>query len=154
MHRDATPIVGFRQSGLWRRQSEHIAARMFHARSGMAGEAHTAGSLRSMSLADIAFAVGPLGAVVVVPLAMVVLAVRRHPVWAVWLGALLALTVAVSWLAYWFLWGSAFDYANAFKQVPGRVDTALGVTMTVAALGCVGVALTTVTAVAHSRRAR
>jgi hypothetical protein len=113
-----------------------------------------AGSLRAMGLNDIAFVVGPLGGVVVVPLAMVVLAVRRHPAWAAWLGALLALTVGISSLAHWFLWGRAFDYADGFQQVPGRLDTALGVTMTVAALGCVGVALTAVTAIVHPRPTR
>jgi cytochrome c biogenesis protein CcdA len=107
-----------------------------------------------MSPADIAFVVGPVGAIVVVPLAMVVLAVRRHPAWAVWLGALLALTVAISWLAYWFLWGRVFDNANAFQQVPGRLDTALGVTMGVAAFGCVGVVLAAVIAIVRSRPER
>jgi hypothetical protein len=97
--------------------------------------------------------VGPLGAVVVVPLAMVVLAVRRYPTWAVWVGGLMALAAAVSWLAYWFLWGRTFDYADAYQQVPGRLDTALGVTMTVAALGCVGVTLIAVTSIVHSRPA-
>jgi hypothetical protein len=107
-----------------------------------------------MSLADIAFLLGPLGALVVVPLAVAVLGVRRHPMWAVWLSGALALAVAVSWLGYWFLWGKAFNYANALQQGPERLNTALGVTMTVAAVGSVGLALTAVTALVHPRPPR
>ena len=88
-----------------------------------------------MSLADPVFLIGPLGAVVVVPVAMAVLAVRRQPRWAVWLGIGLALIVAASWLGYWFLWGRGFDYADAYQPVPAAVDTGLSVTMTLAAVG-------------------
>lgn len=107
-----------------------------------------------MSLADVAFLVGPLGAVVVVPASMAVLAVRRKPRWAVWLGIAVALVVSGAWLGYWFLWGRGFDYADAYQPVPAAVDSGLGVTMTVAAVGTAALTVIAATALISPRRPR
>lgn len=105
-----------------------------------------------MSLTDIAFLAGPLGALVIAPVAVVVLVVRRPPRWILWLGVALVLIVAASWLGYWFLWQRAFGYADAYEPVPAAVDAGEGVTMAVAAVGSVGLAMTTVTALVFPTR--
>jgi len=53
-----------------------------------------------------------------------------------------ALTVSAAWLGYWFLWGRGFDSAHVFRPVPATVNTDLGVTMTVAAVGTAALAAT------------
>lgn len=103
-----------------------------------------------MSLADVAFLLGPLGAVVVVPLAGAVLATRRRPRLAVWFGTVLALMAAASWLAYWVLWGWAFDYADTFQSVPQGLEIGLVLSMATAAIGSIGVAVTAATAIVRS----
>jgi hypothetical protein len=108
-------------------------------------------SVCTMSLADLVFLLGPLGAVVVVPVAMAVLAIRRQPRWAVWLGVGLALIVATAWLGYWFLWGRGFESADSFEPVPAAVDTGLGVTMTVAAVGTAALIVLSATALLSPR---
>jgi hypothetical protein len=107
-----------------------------------------------MSLADLVFLFGPVGAVVLVPLAMAVFAVRRQPRWAVWLGICLAMIVSAAWLGYWLLWGRGFDNADAFQPVPTAVNTGLGVTMTVAAVGTAALTVLAATALVAPRRPR
>jgi hypothetical protein len=92
--------------------------------------------------------------VVLVSLAMSVLAVCRQPRWAVWLGICLALIVSAGWLGYWFLWGRAFDSADAFQPVPATVNTGLGVTMTVAAVGTAALTVLAAIALVAPRRPR
>jgi hypothetical protein len=111
-------------------------------------------SVRRMGLADLVFLLGPVGAVVLVPVAVAVLAVRRQPRWAVWLGICLALIVSAAWLGYWFLWGRGFDSADAFQPVPAAVDTGLGVTMTVAAVGTAAFTVLAAAALVTPRRPR
>jgi hypothetical protein len=91
---------------------------------------------------------------VLVPLAMAVLAVRRQPRWAVWLGICLALVVSAGWLGYRFLWGGGFDSADAFQPVPATVNSGWGVTMTVAAVGTAALTVLAATALVAPRRPR
>ncbi|MEQ4210406.1 hypothetical protein [Actinopolymorpha sp. B9G3] len=98
-----------------------------------------------MSMLDVCFMIGPLGAPVMTTLAMTVLVVR-HRRRAVRLGAPLAVLVALSWVGYWYLWGKAFEYADAFKPVPPPVDTArttLAVICALASVALVTAAATT-----------
>jgi hypothetical protein len=107
-----------------------------------------------MSLADLVFLLGPVGAVVLVPLAMAVLTVRRQPRWAVWLGICVALIVSAAWLGFWFLWGRGFESADAFQPVPAVVDRGLGVTMTLAAVGTAALIVIAAAALVAPRRPR
>lgn len=106
-----------------------------------------------MSLEDIAFVLGPLGAVLLVPAALVVLAVRRRPRWSLWLGTALAIAAANCWVGYWVLWGRAFDHADALRPVPASLDSALSLTMAGAAAGSVALTVTAMVALVPSRRA-
>ena len=109
-----------------------------------------------MSFTEVAlaaFLLGPIGAIGVVPAAMVVLAVRRRR-WALWLGVALTLVVAAGFVGFWFLWGQAFDYADMNQTVPARLETGKYVTMTMAAVGSLGLIATAFTALLLPRRAR
>jgi hypothetical protein len=88
-----------------------------------------------MSFAEVAFLLGPVGAIVIAPLAMVVLAVRQ-PRRAVRLGVPLMAVVAMTWWGFWYLWGRAFDYADAAAHVPSSVTTASSVLAAVCCVGC------------------
>lgn len=74
-----------------------------------------------MTVDDAAFLVGPLGALVLMPLAVMTLAFRR-PRWGAWVGAPLLVAVVYSWLAYWLYWGRAFDFADGNHQVPDSLE--------------------------------
>ena len=73
---------------------------------------------------DVIFLVGPIGAVVLVPLALTLLAIAKRPRWALWLGGTLCAVVALTWVTYWFIWGKAFTYADANRPVHVAIDTA------------------------------
>ena len=57
-------------------------------------------------------------------------------------------------MTYWFLWGKAFDAADALRPVPARVEQALNVAMSMCALAAVSVGVLGAVAVAASRRRR
>ncbi|MET9023485.1 hypothetical protein ABZV93_26280 [Actinopolymorpha sp. NPDC004070] len=105
-----------------------------------------------MSLLDVAFVVGPLGAMVMAPLAIVVLVVRQRRR-AARLGAPLMALIVLSWAGFWYLWGREFDYADTNRPVPTQVDTASNALAVVCALGCVALVGTTVTTFRFVRRA-
>ena len=70
---------------------------------------------------EAAFLVGPLGALVLMPLAVMALAYRR-PRWGAWVGAPLLVAVVFSWLAYWLYWGRAFEIADLNQPVPASLE--------------------------------
>ena len=93
-----------------------------------------------MNLADVAFLVGPVGAVVLVPLALVLVAVNPRPRWVLLLGIALSVMAGAAWFTYWGLWGAAFDYADAYRPVPAAIEASLNTAMALSASG--GVLLT------------
>jgi len=81
-----------------------------------------------MNIPELVFLTGPIGAPLLAPLSVTAIAVVKGPRWVfVILGAALTAVVAWSFIAYWFLWGKAFDYADANKLVPARLDLASNV---------------------------
>lgn len=105
-----------------------------------------------MSLVDVVFLLGPLGAPVVAVYAAVVLLVVRRPRWALWTGIALYAVVVGTWLGYWALWGRAFEVADAFEPVPARLDTLKNALMAACALACVVLAATATAVLALARR--
>jgi hypothetical protein len=83
-----------------------------------------------MSAADVAFLLGPIGALLVVPAASLLVLAGRRPKWAMWAVVALAPIATVTWLVYWLSWGRAFEYADAYQSVPDSVqgvgDAAMG----------------------------
>lgn len=106
-----------------------------------------------MSLGNTAFMVGPIGAILVIPLAVVavVVGVLRRPRWAVRAIVARQAGAGVAWLAYWVLWYRAFDYADAGKPVPAPIEAASNATMVLCAGGIV-LLTTAAGALAVSRR--
>ena len=37
--------------------------------------------------------------------------------------------MALAWLAYWYLWGKAFEYGDTYRPVPRALDRALNIAM-------------------------
>jgi multisubunit Na+/H+ antiporter MnhB subunit len=116
-----------------------------------------------MSLADVAFLVGPIGAVGLVSSVaalLVVVHVRDHAVvgegrrhrWAVYLAASLSVGVGLTWLSYWMLWGRAFGYQDVYQSVPAPLEAAVHTTMALCAGGVVLLGATAVASLAMSRR--
>ncbi|MGW0230868.1 hypothetical protein ACWDWO_21355 [Actinopolymorpha singaporensis] len=104
-----------------------------------------------MSIGDVSFVVGPLGAMVVAPLAIIALVVRQ-PRRAAWLGAPLMAVLVVSWVGFWYVWGKAFDYADANKPVPTAVDSTSNAFAGICALACVALVVTALTTLRSVRR--
>lgn len=86
-----------------------------------------------MFFGNAAFLVGPVSALLMVPLAMAVIAVLRRPRWAVFATVVLAAAVGVTWLVYWVLWYQAFDYLDAGRPVPSPIDAASNMAMALCA---------------------
>ena len=108
-----------------------------------------------MNIQDVVFLTGPIVAPVLVPLSVTAIAVVKGPRWVfVILGAALTAVVGSSFIAYWFLWGKAFDYADANKPVPARLDLASNVAMTLCSIATLALVVLAATAVVEKRRAR
>jgi hypothetical protein len=98
----------------------------------------------SVNVPDLIFLTGPFGALILAPLSLTAIVVVKRPRWMFILGAALTAVAALSFISYWFLWGQAFDYADANKPVPTRLDVASNVAMTlcsIASLALVGLAV-------------
>lgn len=93
-------------------------------------------------MADLALLVGPIGALVLVPVAVALLALGRRPQWALWVGAALVVVVVISLLGYWVTWGWAFDYAHAYEDVPSALETRVFVLEVVCAAAVIALVLT------------
>ena len=105
-----------------------------------------------MSLADAAFLVGPVGAPVLAPLALVALLVVREPLWVLWAGVGLMAVVVLAWVGYWVAWGQAFERVDALDPVPAGLDGVLDALLAVCAVGCVALTATATYALLHRRR--
>ncbi|EQD82224.1 hypothetical protein A8924_3942 [Saccharopolyspora erythraea NRRL 2338] len=107
-----------------------------------------------MSFAEVVFLLGPVGAVVIAPAAIVVLGVRPRRRWAVRLGVALTFVVAAGFVGYWILWRVAYDYEEAFQPTPAALEIGLDVTMTAAAVGSLGLVAIALTALVLPRQVR
>jgi len=108
-----------------------------------------------MSIPDLVFLTGPFGALVLAPLSVTAIAVVKGPRWVfIILGAALTAVAALSFIAYWFLWGQAFDYADTNKPVPARLDLASNVAMTLCSIASLALVVLAATAVVAKRRLR
>lgn len=108
-----------------------------------------------MNLADLAFLLGPLGAVVVVPLSLTVLVLhRRESRTLASAGVIATVATGAFWIAYWTAWGRAFNYLDALRPVPHGLQTGLSVTMSLTALGATGLVIITGLATVSARRRR
>jgi len=93
------------------------------------------GTLSDMLFGNAAFLVGPVSALLMVPLALAVIAVLRRPRWAVFATVALAAGVGITWLVYLVLWYQAFDYSDAGRPVPSPIDAASNTAMALCAGG-------------------
>jgi hypothetical protein len=89
------------------------------------------------TLALLAFLVGPVGAVPVVPQALLMAAILRRPRRAILATVALTACVAITWLGYWHLWRIAFNNSDAGKPVPTSTNTADNAAMALCAAGVV-----------------
>lgn len=108
-----------------------------------------------MNIPDLVFLTGPIGAPVLASLSVAAIAVVRGPrlVFIV-LGAALTAVVALSFIAYWFFWGPAFDYADANRPVPTRLDLASNLMMTLSSIASLALVVLAAAAVIAKLRAR
>ena len=111
-------------------------------------------TMTCMNIPDLVFLTGPLGALVLAPLSVTAIAVVKRPRWVLILGAALTAVVALSFTAYWFLWGQAFDYADANAPVPARLDVASNVAMTLCSIASLALVALAAAAVVAKRRPR
>ena len=112
-------------------------------------------TLTSVNIPDLVFLTGPIGAPVLALLSVTAIAVVRGPrrVFIV-LGAALAGVAALSFIAYWILWGPAFDYADANRPVPARLDLASNLMMTLSSIASLALVVLAAAAVVAKLRAR
>ncbi len=101
---------------------------------------------------DAAFLLGPIGAMAAVPTAAVLIAVLRRPRWWVWFGGCLTVGVSLAWLAYWYYWGKAFDYADAYQPVPASIEASKTAAMALCAVCVVMLAAGAVVAIVKQER--
>jgi hypothetical protein len=107
-----------------------------------------------MNIPDLVFLTGPFGGgLVLTILSWTVIAVVKRPRWVYILGVTLTAVFVWSFVAYWFLWGKAFDYADADKPVPARIDFASNVSMTLCSLAALALVVLAAAAVLAKRRA-
>ena len=106
-----------------------------------------------MTLHDIAFPLGPVGAMFVWPLAVLALIVAsRRSRWAVKTGTWLSAGVVVIWLTYMALQQLEFTYVAGQESAPLMLSVAVAATAGLCALGVLGLAATAGAAVVMSRR--
>jgi hypothetical protein len=98
-----------------------------------------------MSAGDVLFLLGPVGALLLVPGACVLVLVGGRPKWAMWAVLALGPVAAVSWVAYWVSWGRAFEYADAYQPVPGSVEGIAGAAMGMCASSALALTLVAIT---------
>ena len=95
------------------------------------------------TVADLPFVVGIFVGPPLVLITCVLLSMARHARWVLATAVALSGITALSWVAYWSLWGTAFEYADTYRPVPPAVDRASNIaiavcfvsTLMVAALG-------------------
>ena len=92
---------------------------------------------------DFVFLVGIFAGPPLVLSTCVWLRVARQPRWVFATASALAAVMALVWFTYWYLWGTAFDYADTYRPVPPALDRASNIaiaacfvlSVSVAALG-------------------
>jgi len=106
-----------------------------------------------MDVGALAMLVGPVGLLVVGPLAWAALVMLWPPARVLRTAAGVTGVGAAALLTYWYLWGRAFDAADALRAVPPWVAAGSQVAAVVCALACLLlVALVPIVAVAEGRR--
>jgi hypothetical protein len=105
-----------------------------------------------MNIPDLVFLTGPLGGLVLTVVSCAVIAAVKRPRWVYILGATLTAVFVWSFIAYWFLWGEAFDFADANKPVPARLDVASNVAMTLCGIAALALVVLAAAAVLAKRR--
>jgi len=103
---------------------------------------------------DLAFVLGALVSPIIGILSIIALAVVRPAPRAMWLWVTLVGVTAVAWITYWFLWGKAFDQVDAGLDPNAKIEVAMGAAIWVSAVGCVGLAMTMISASWSARPAR
>jgi hypothetical protein len=101
---------------------------------------------------DLAFVVGPLTAPVAGTLALVAAVAADTPKWTSWLAIPIFGLTTGSWLAYWFLWGTAFDRVDQGADLGAIVEVAMNAASWSCAAGCVALVVTAVSARWSARR--
>ena len=83
------------------------------------------------TIADLPFVVGAL---VGPPLALVTCVLvmgARQPRWVLATTVALSAVAAMAFVAYWYAWGKAFDYADTYRPVPPPIDRASNIAIAV-----------------------
>ena len=83
------------------------------------------------TIADLPFVVGVL---VGPPLALVTCVLvmgARQPRWVLATTVALSAVAAMAFVAYWYAWGKAFDYADTYRPVPPPIDRASNIAIAV-----------------------
>jgi len=78
-------------------------------------------------IGDFVFVVGVFAGPLLVLSTCVLLRVTRQPRWVLISAVALSAVMALAWVAYWYLWGKAFDYADTYRPVPPALDWASNV---------------------------
>src|SRR5215210_2986731 len=104
-----------------------------------------------MSIGDAAFLVGPLGALLLVPAACVLVVAGRRPRWAMWAVVVLAPIAAVSWLVYWVSLGRSFEFADAYQPVPDSVQRIGDAAMSICVATALALTLVAITSLLSAR---
>ena len=74
-------------------------------------------------VSDLAFLLGPFAGPLLATIACVAVVATRQPVRLVVAASAMTFVVMASFVTYWFLWGKAFDAADALRPVPVHVVT-------------------------------
>ena len=92
------------------------------------------------TIADLVFLVGIFMGPLLVVGTCVMLRMTRQPQWVFATAIGLSAVTALAWVTYWYLWGEAFEYADAYRPVPPALDRASSVAIAVCFISSVLVA--------------
>lgn len=92
------------------------------------------------TIGDVVFVVGIFVGPPLVVSTCVVLRASRQPRWVFATALALSAVTAIAWVAYWYLWGRAFDYADTYRNVPPALDRASNIAIVVCFISSVMVA--------------
>jgi hypothetical protein len=111
-------------------------------------------TVHAVNISELAFLIGPVAGPLLVAGSLVAIVVTTRRPRVVFPAAGLAFAVMASFVTHWFFWGKGFDAADAGREVPAGVQSALNISAGVGAATAAALAVLTAVVLASRRRRR